>query len=161
MHGNKRLHCSLHTSRQGGQHFVKILDPVFGDLAKFYLAKFKESGASVKREAHCHQHRGCKTLCKETSSGRKKRGVGTDTARKHGAVPPRMLASTYSGWFQHFLRDKLGMVGGWASHTQCTGRSCEQQLSNPHPPVDVIHLEMFFRHFLFNTDLDNCRGSPF
>ena len=63
--------------------------------------------------------------------------------------------------YQHFLRDKLGMVGGWASHTQCTGRSCEQQLSNPHPPVDVIHLEMFFRHFLFNTDLDNCRGSPF
>ena len=79
-----------------GNIFVKILDPVFGDLAKFYLAKFKESGASVKREAHCHQHRGCKTLCKETSSGRKKRGVGTDTARKHGAVPPRMLASTYS-----------------------------------------------------------------
>ena len=64
-----------------GNIFVKILDPVFGDLAKFYLRKFKESGASVKREAHCHQHRGCKTLCKETSSGRKKRGVGTDTAQ--------------------------------------------------------------------------------
>ena len=124
-----------------GNIFVKILDLFIADLAKFYLRKFKESGASVKREAHCHQHGGCKTLCKETSSGRKKRGVGTDTARKHSAVPPRMLASIYSGTNIFSTRDKLGMVGGWASHTQCAGRSCEQPMSIEQPSsTSVMHL---------------------